>query len=365
MIFRKKAYVLAAGGTGGHLFPALSLAKELKKRGNLVFLFTDERAAQWVNAEYLDGVMVSRFSCAPGKARKIKFFYRLFVCGMKCFFLFLRKRPLVAVGFGGYPSAPPIFAAQILRIPTVLHEGNTVLGRANVVLAKRTKCVATGFAEVISMDSINKSKQFFSGNPIRTEIEELYDNKYIAPQKDDAFNILVIGGSQGARIITEAVPRAVEQLSPSNIRRLNIKQQIQKESTQEVEDVYKKLNIQFEVATFFHDMRSALDWAHLVISRGGAMSLAEIMVAGRPSIIIPLSKTRDGDQAFNAQYYEDKGAAIVVAEENLFTYLSCVIEEIMNSPEKLLCMSKRAKELAVPNASVLLAEKVVSIPNKN
>jgi UDP-N-acetylglucosamine--N-acetylmuramyl-(pentapeptide) pyrophosphoryl-undecaprenol N-acetylglucosamine transferase len=379
MNFKKRAYVLAAGGTGGHLFPALSLAKELKRRGNLVFLFTDERAAKWVDprysqrsgpeancrnevindaAKHLDGVMVSRFlyTAEQKKTGKINFLYRLLLCGLKSFFLFLRKRPLAVVGFGGYPSAPPVLAAQMLFIPTIIHEANIILGRANAILSKRAKCVATGFAEV---QGVHK-KQFVSGNPVRDEIKSLYTVPYQEPEHKAPFHLLVIGGSQGAQSLVELIPFAISQIRHENRHRLHVKQQVPAEFLPKSKALYAGLGVHFELSPFFYDMKAALAWAHLVVTRGGATSLAEIMVAGRPSLIIPLTDTKDGDQVANALYYSDHWAAVSLnITENSLQYLGPIISAFMSTTGELQERSENARKLAIPDADVLLADQVL------
>ncbi|MDR3285081.1 MAG: undecaprenyldiphospho-muramoylpentapeptide beta-N-acetylglucosaminyltransferase [Holosporales bacterium] len=352
----KTVYVLAAGGTGGHLFPAISLAKQLKSKGGIIYLFTDERTKDWIEKDCFDKIFIFYFGSFSGFLNKILFFVRLLKCGMKSLFLFIKKKPAVVIGFGGYPSAPPVFAAQILCIPTIIHESNAVLGRANAILAKMATLVATGFPEV---SRLKENRLTFVGNPVRHEIKELYNSSYIPPQKERPFNILVIGGSQGARIFSQIIPETIKKIEKNWQKRIKIRQQARKELIEQTKIAYTNTLAHIEIQPFFYDMKNALSWAHLVISRGGAMSLSEIMITGKPSIIIPLEKTLGGDQLFNASFFERKGAAIMIQEKDLSAeMLSIIIQNLLNSPEELKRMSNVAKALAAPDADTRFARKI-------
>lgn len=358
MKLKNKPYILVAGGTGGHLFPALSLAKILKQKGKVVYLYTDERALVWVDKNQIDKVIVNKFN----KKNKIEFLKNLFMCGFKSLINFIKERPKVVIGFGGYPSAPTCLAAELLFVPTIIHESNAIIGRANKILSKMAKFVATGFSEVINL---SREKQKFVGNPVRENIKKLFYSEYIPPKECENFNILVIGGSQGAKLFADIIPNSIKNISCENQKRICIKQQVPLQFLEKVDSIYSQSSSKYKLESFFNNMDELFSWAHLVISRGGASSLTEIMISGRPSIVIPLGKTLDNDQLLNATYYDKKGASVMIEENDLSEeLLTITIENLMNSPDTLSMMSNVAKSLVNPNADNYFADKIIiSIEN--
>jgi UDP-N-acetylglucosamine--N-acetylmuramyl-(pentapeptide) pyrophosphoryl-undecaprenol N-acetylglucosamine transferase len=358
---KRGVYALAAGGTGGHLFPAVSLAKQLKAAGCVVHLYTDERTKEWLKVEWFDEIFVFHLKRKSGR---LIFISRLLLCGLKCLFSFIRNRPKIVIGFGGYQSAPPLFAAQLLRIKTIIHESNAILGRANAILAKFASCVATGVPEVVGLP---KRKLVFVGNPVRAEIQELYDVPYTVPPLDGTFHILVIGGSQGAGIFSEVVPAAIKTMPKTEQKRIEVRQQTRMELMKATERSFRDAGVAgVQLTHFFDDMRAALDWAHLVISRGGAMSLAEFLVAGKPAIIVPLKASIDNDQALNSEYFARRMACVTIAEDDLSPeVLGHTITRLMNSTDELVRMSNAAKSLASPDADRLFMEKIKEVLAEN
>lgn len=351
---RRKPYVLVAGGTGGHLFPALSLAATLSQFGKPIILFTDERAESWIDSKHLERVWICRFGPNRGK-RKVSFLLRLIGCGLKSLFLFIKDRPEVVVGFGSYVSAPALLAAQILGIPTILHEQNNILGRANRILAKRARCIATAMKEIRGLGP--KVPHVFVGNPVRPHIAQLYTEAYKAPSPSDSFHILIIGGSQGSEILSQILPEAITRLKPEECKRIKVCQQVVEKQWKKVGLLYKKTHIEANLAPFFSNMPALLQWAHVVIGRSGASSLSEYATAGLPSLLIPFAKSLDGDQLYNARYFEQEGAAKVLLEEDFtIEHIQAILREWMNAPETLEQMSASAKRLATPDASQRLAE---------
>lgn len=355
----KGSYVLVAGGTGGHLFPAISLAKALKEAGKKVVLFTDERAFPYVKEpNEFDKIIINNFgfNSYRGKLRKVLFYCKLMFCGLKNLAQFIINRPKIVIGFGCYSSAPTIFAAQLLGIPTVLHEQNSIIGRANFFLQKMARCVATGFETVANLD---KKKQIYVGNPVRKNIMPLIRKDYLVP--DSNFNIFILGGSQGADLFSEVIPKSFRSLPLEMQKRIKICHQVRKENLVETKILYRESISEFELKPFFDNIDEIYDWAHLIISRGGASSLSEISIVGLPAILIPLAKTLDSDQLYNARYYEKNGACVVVEEKDLNAKdLGKLIEKLINNGELLKNMSVNSRKLATPDATSKLLEAVIN-----
>jgi UDP-N-acetylglucosamine--N-acetylmuramyl-(pentapeptide) pyrophosphoryl-undecaprenol N-acetylglucosamine transferase len=355
----RKLYILAAGGSGGHLFPALGLAKVLRSRGGAVVLFTDERAYKWVDKTNFHGVFVSRFRKKEGKGA---FLWRLMCCGLKSLWFLIKHRPSCVVGFGGYVSAPTMLAAQWLRIPTVVHECNVLLGKANKILLPQAKVLTAGVPEILNLTT---NKLFFTGNPVRAAIEPLFQTPYTPSLDADPFYLLVLGGSQGAEIFSQIVPFALEKLPDYLLERIRITQQVRETDLDMVQRFYKRAGITAEIRPFFANVEDYLQQAHLVISRSGALSLADISVSGRPSILVPFSHSSTGDQRANALRYSDSGASIVIDEAHFSAeFLKNVLVKLMENPESLLRMSGAARDLALPDAANRLADIVESFDKK-
>ncbi|GHS91077.1 UDP-N-acetylglucosamine--N-acetylmuramyl-(pentapeptide) pyrophosphoryl-undecaprenol N-acetylglucosamine transferase [Alphaproteobacteria bacterium] len=348
--------MLAAGGTGGHVFPALSLARVLKQRGHRVVLFTDERAEPWVQPQDFARIFVTHLKKTHGRTTRLSFALRLLGCGVKSLAFFVRHRPAVVVGFGGYPSAPTVLAAQWLRIPFVLHECNALLGRANERLMPKARAVTTGFPEVSKIDA---KKQIFVGNPLRQEFEALKAHSYEPPQKSGPLNLLVLGGSQGSHIFSSTVPLALQALPQEFLRRLSLVQQVREADAETVKHGYARLGVSATLRPFFKDVAQQLDSAHMIISRSGALTLAEIAAAGLPSILVPLAHSRDGDQFANASHYRDAGAAVLMEEKDFVPEkLKNVLLELFENAEVLKKMSLAARKKACFHATEKMADEV-------
>jgi UDP-N-acetylglucosamine--N-acetylmuramyl-(pentapeptide) pyrophosphoryl-undecaprenol N-acetylglucosamine transferase len=368
-------YVLAAGGTGGHLFPAESLAQELKARGGRVVLFTDERAAKWVQASCFDRVIVSTFRKIPsnrqhrsnvpfagflikswrGKLGTLVFIKGLMFGGLKSLIFLIFHRPRAVVGFGGYPSAPTVFAAQLLRIRSVLHECNAIMGRANKILARHASVITMGFRQVVNLDGDAKHKQIFTGNPVRSKIAALVNVPYVEPE--DCLRVFVVGGSQGAHLFANVIPYAIQHLRDIKI---HITMQVGTDDIQRVDRFFKQNRIEAELAPFFENIDDILARSHVVISRSGAMSLAEFAARGLPSILVPLESSRDGDQLYNAMQFEENGAAVLMPESTFSPRaLGAVLSELCGNHNVLAEMSQAAREMYQLNAVANLAEVVL------
>lgn len=367
MVTFDKHIVLASGGTGGHIFPARALAASLIDRGYRVTLMTDTRGE--VYEKLFPGVEIIQIKAGSpslgGLVGKVTSFLKLGV-GFGQSILFLRKtKPLAVVGFGGYPSLPPSFAATFLNIPLVLHEQNAVLGRVNRLLASRAEVIATSFVYTDVEERDLQSKMCFTGNPVRTEIRELFGRAYACSTANDLINILVTGGSQGATILSDVVPQAIAGLEADLQARLQITQQCRAEDLDRVRAVYDHTKATVKLAAFFENMPELLADCHLAIVRSGASTMAELAVAGRPAILIPYKYAMDNHQFKNAQCAVDRGAADLVLQDNftpelLAEKLACML----GHPEKLKTMAKATANTAEVNAADKLADLVEKMTHK-
>jgi UDP-N-acetylglucosamine--N-acetylmuramyl-(pentapeptide) pyrophosphoryl-undecaprenol N-acetylglucosamine transferase len=351
--------ILAAGGTGGHLFPAFALAEELGRRGVAVDLVTDMRGDRYgtgfpartayrVPAATLAGR-------SPVAAARTAF---ALARGTRAAYAILGKvKPGVVVGFGGYPTFPPLVAARLRGIPTLLHEQNAVLGRANRMLAPRVTGVATSFERVKFLDGELQAKARLTGNPVRQVAIDAAGIPYSPPSLDAAFNLLVFGGSQGARFFSDALPPAIAKLSPALRQRLNITQQARVEDLQRVRNAYAESGIRAEVAPFFKDLPHRMAMSHLIIGRAGASTVAELTVIGRPALLVPLPHALDNDQLNNARRLAELGGGWCFEQKDLSPdRLASEIEHLASKPEKLAAAADAAKRSGRPDAVARLAD---------
>lgn len=356
-----KLAVLAAGGTGGHLFPAQALAEVLRARGWRIVLATDERGALYAD----------KFPAEQRLALDAATFKRGDMAGMigagltiakgvgQASNAFKQLEPAIVVGFGGYPSLPALIAALTTKRATLIHEQNAVLGRVNRLLAPLVDQVACAFPTLEKATPKVKAGAVVVGNPIRPEIRALYDQPYEPPEAGAEIRILITGGSQGARLLSELVPQAISKL-PDDLRfRLNIQQQTRRESLEGARQVYKDALVDAEIAPFFRDMAGRLGAAHLVIGRAGASTCCELAVAGRPSILVPLAIAMDDHQRFNAKLLTEAGGA-EAAPESVLTVevLSAALTKLLNDPARLARMAQGARSVAAPDAAERLADLV-------
>jgi UDP-N-acetylglucosamine--N-acetylmuramyl-(pentapeptide) pyrophosphoryl-undecaprenol N-acetylglucosamine transferase len=355
--------LVAAGGTGGHLFPAEALARELAARGIAVELLTDSRGKRY-DGDFSARAVHEIPSATPSggslfaRARAVLV---LLAGTIASLWLIGRQRPAAVVGFGGYPSVPPVFAATLLRVPTILHEQNAVMGRANRFLAARVDAVAHGFPTLKGLGAGIKAQAYHTGNPVRASVLGAATVPYHAPS-DDAFNLLVIGGSQGARVMADIVPAAVALLSPDERRGLKLVQQARGEDETRVTKAYQDLGVEAEVLAFFADLPARVAAASLVIARAGASTVAELAVIGRPSILVPFPHALDQDQAANAEELAATGAAQVVRETD-FTpqWLADALRAARRDPTGLASRVAAAQKAGVSDAAKRLADLVMNI----
>ncbi len=357
-----KLILLAAGGTGGHLFPAEALAVVLAKRGLIVDLATDHRAAHF-KFPARDVHLIPSATVRGRDPLSLARTGALLALGtLKAWRLIGEIRPAVAVGFGGYPTVPPLWAARLRGVPTILHEQNGVMGRANRLLAPRVSAIATSFPKLARLDARLQSKITFTGNPVRPLVIAAAAAPYTASRPNEKMRLLVFGGSQGAHVMAEIVPPAIARM-PSELRaRLVIVQQARAEDLDEVRGTYARLGVEAEAEPFFNDLPARIAAAHLVVSRSGASTVAELSAIGRPGILVPLPHALDQDQFANAGVLEAAGGAIRI-EQRDFTpeRLAAEISRLAGDSAQLARMAHAAKSAGTIDAAERLADLVMKV----
>lgn len=359
-----KTIVLAAGGTGGHIFPAQALAEELTARGYHVVLVTDKRFEKYLTAFSGVDIRIIRSGSMSGGILQRALNIGNIVTGIVQARRFLKQiKPVAVVGFGGYPSFPTMVAAATLRLYTVLHEQNSVLGRTNRVLARRVSRIATSFAHTSHVPEEAQDKLVFTGNPVRLGIRALHDVPYPELSEDGKIYLLIMGGSQGAAVFSRIVPEAIRLLPPALRSRLRLDQQCRPADIAAVREAYAEMGVNANCATFFRDVPARLASAHLVIGRAGASTVAELLVAGRPAILVPYPQAMDDHQRYNANTIEDAGGGWLMPEEG-FTVeaLSDKLEHFLNLPSALEKAAKNARSAGHPEAARLLARLALQEP---
>jgi UDP-N-acetylglucosamine--N-acetylmuramyl-(pentapeptide) pyrophosphoryl-undecaprenol N-acetylglucosamine transferase len=357
----RKVAVVAAGGTGGHLFPAQALAEALIARGWRIVLASDERVAglaQDFPAEAHIGLSAATYR--PGDPiGMMRAGFAVMSGAMTARRAFRQLNPGVVVGFGGYPSAPALVAAILDGRPTVIHEQNAVMGRTNRLLASHVRTVACAFPTLQKAPAKVVGRAVVVGNPVRPPIRALADLPYAPPEPGGPVRLLVTGGSQGARLLSELVPEAIKVLPEDLRQRLVVQQQTRKESMNVARRVYRDAMVDAEIAPFFRDLAGRLAAAHLVIGRAGAGTVCELAVAGKPSILVPLAIALDDDQGQNARLLAEAGGAEVAREHQLTVEsLAGALEKLLSNPARLTRMAAAARSVAIPDAAERLADVV-------
>jgi UDP-N-acetylglucosamine--N-acetylmuramyl-(pentapeptide) pyrophosphoryl-undecaprenol N-acetylglucosamine transferase len=355
-----RCILIAAGGTGGHLFPAQALATALARRGLPVELATDARALKY-GADFPARAIHAIPSATPTGAGLVSKAGAALVLGRGVALALLRIRkiaPLAVIGFGGYPTVPPLLAASLLRLPTLLHEQNAVMGRANRFLAGRVGIVATGFPTLKRAPDAAALKFRYTGNPVRPAVIEAAAVAY-PDFADGRLRVLITGGSQGARVMSDIAPAAIALLSEADRARLSVTQQARGEDRQRVAEACARMNFAIELAEFFSDLPARIAAAHLVIGRAGASTVSELAVIGRPSILVPFPHALDQDQAANAAVLAASGAAQVVPQPE-FTpeRLAGMLRKALADPASLKTAAQAAKAAGVADAAERLADLV-------
>jgi UDP-N-acetylglucosamine--N-acetylmuramyl-(pentapeptide) pyrophosphoryl-undecaprenol N-acetylglucosamine transferase len=354
--------LLAAGGTGGHLFPAEALAVELMKRGMRVRLVTDSRALRYSGLFTKDLIDVVPSETMRGRSPwSLARTGAMLAAGTAVALNLMRRlKPRAVVGFGGYPTLPPLLAARLFGIPSVIHDSNAVLGRANRFLSSRVSAIATSLPGVLDQDPALAAKTTTTGTPMRPAILAAAAVKFESPEPAGPLRLLVVGGSQGARVMSDIVPGAIERLEPALWSRLVLVQQVREEDMARVRAVYDRLKIDAELAPFFTDLPARLASSHLIISRSGAGTVAELGAVGRPSILVPLPGSIDQDQFANAGVLAQAGGAIRIAQPD-FTpdRLAAEISALAAEPARLTAMAAGARTVGKLDAAERLADLVL------
>jgi UDP-N-acetylglucosamine--N-acetylmuramyl-(pentapeptide) pyrophosphoryl-undecaprenol N-acetylglucosamine transferase len=356
--------VLTAGGTGGHLFPAHALASELIRRGYEVDLVTDMRTSYLGND--FPGRTVHRVPAATFQGKSPIEAIKMVATnsnGFKMAYdIYGDVKPKAVIGFGGYPTIPPMLASLARGIPSMIHEQNSVMGRANRFLAPMVKAVAVSFEDTKFLEGKLTEKSYVTGTPLRPAVLELRGGTYQPPQPGQPLNLLCFGGSQGARFFSEIMPVSL-QLLPQELRdRLMVVQQCRAEDIDSVFDAYEVAGVAAELSTFFEDLPYRMAGAHLVVCRSGATTVAELSALGRPAVLVPLPHSVDNDQLENATRFEKAGAGWCF-EQSIMTpeRLAGTLRRLFEEPATLARAASRSKSLARYDAVVRLADLVVTL----
>jgi len=359
--------LVAAGGTGGHLFPAEALAAALGKRGVTVHLVTDRRAARFGGAFANNAIHVVASATMRGRDPiAVTRTAALLGFGLvQAWALIGRLNPAAVIGFGGYPTIPPVLATVWRGVPSLIHDANAVIGRANRLLAPRVTAIATSFADVFAAEPALAAKATLTGNPIRAAVVAAAARPYATPAASDRFRLLIFGGSQGARVMAEIVPAAIAELDAGLRGRLIVVQQARDEDLARVRGAYAKLAVAADVAPFFADLPARMAESHLVISRSGASTVAELAAIGRPAILVPLPHAIDQDQFANAGMLEHSGGARRLTQD-AFTpqRLAGEIATLAAAPQQLAAMAAAARSLGRLDAADRLADLVLRVAGK-
>ncbi|MEP2830493.1 undecaprenyldiphospho-muramoylpentapeptide beta-N-acetylglucosaminyltransferase [Parvibaculum sp.] len=356
--------VIAAGGTGGHLFPGQALAQELRRRGRKIVLMTDERVQRFdrlfPEADFY--AIPSATPSGKGLAGLVKAAPAILAGVARSFAILQRVKPAALIGFGGYPTLPPVAAAILRGVPACVHEQNAVLGRVNRLVAPHVEAIASTFDKPKFLKARDAGKLVLTGNPVRDAVIAQAGAPYDAPVAGGEVRLLVFGGSQGARVMSDIVPAALARLPEEVRKRLRIVQQARPEDMERVGKVYAQAGIAVELNSFFDDMPERIAACHLVVGRSGASTVSELGVIGRPSILVPLPHSLDNDQKANAEKLANAGAAWMIEQkdftEDAFAHR---IEQLFAAPSDLEAAAAAAKRQGQPNAVRDLADLVEAL----
>lgn len=358
-----KLILLSAGGTGGHMFPAEALAQDLISRGYRVALATDHRGKRY--EPFAGGIpiyVLKSGTIGSGLVRKVKSVFSLGMGFLQARKLLSDLKPAVVVGFGGYPSIPAMYAAQHMKIPTVIHEQNAILGKANVFLAPKAERIAVAWAHVEGLENRDEARAIVTGNPVRPDISGLYNKPFPTIEQDGSLRIFITGGSQGAAVFSDVIPSALARLPEHHRVRLDIVQQCRDEDLEKVKRIYQDASIKADLRPFFKDMALQFERCHLVIARSGAGTVSEVTTAGRPAIFVPYPHHADQQQKRNADAVADAGGAWVMTQ-NGFTpeALLARLETFLQNPETLFRAAENARSCGRPDAARKLGNIVMAI----
>lgn len=357
--------VIAAGGTGGHMFPAQALAEAMLLRGWRVKLTTDSRGARYTggfpHSTEIEEITSATFA-RGGLAAKLGVPLKIAGGVLSAMRAFRKDRPSVVVGFGGYPTIPAMTAARLMRLPRMIHEQNGVLGRVNELFSKHVDIVACGTWPTRLPKGVDG---LHTGNPVRRAVLDRAGASYIVPG-DYPLKLAVIGGSQGARILSQVIPAAIAELPSQLLANLSVVQQAREEDVEAVRTAYDRIGVRADIQTFIRDVPRQFAEAQLVISRSGASSIADISIIGRPSILVPYAAAAGDHQTANARGLVDAGAAILMPESQFTpSALAQNIQLVLENPAGALHMSQAALEQAKPDATETLVGLVERLAAKD
>ncbi|MFN6934540.1 MAG: undecaprenyldiphospho-muramoylpentapeptide beta-N-acetylglucosaminyltransferase [Tsuneonella sp.] len=355
-------YVLAAGGTGGHLIPAFALAAELDRRGHHVALVTDTRGAALPGKpDFLPAHVIPASKLGKNPLKWPSGIGAILEGRRMAMRLYESFQPSAVIGFGGYPVFPALLGAMACEIPTLVHEQNAVLGRVNRFFARRVDAIATAYPDVARLQAKYAGKVHLVGNPVRAEVLVLRDEPFPAFTEDGLLRVLVTGGSQGARVLSEVVPDGLAMLPPAIRQRLQVTQQCRPEDIDAVRQRYRSHDIPAELGTYFEDMATRLADAHLFIGRAGASTIAELTAVGRPAILVPLPIATDDHQADNTREIVKAGGARMIRQERFTAKeLAKQIQAMAQRPDTLATAAHAAWNCGRPKAVEDLADLVES-----
>ena len=350
--------LLCAGGTGGHVFPARAIAEELLARGYRVAIATDTRGVKYLDGlENVDIHIISAGLYRAGLRGKVSFAFSLLKGYFESHRLIGRLKPAVAVGFGGYPSAPPMFAAQHRRVPTVLHDSNAVFGVANILLAPLADKIGLSHRNTKGVKAKWLPKTVMTGNPVRKEIIALHDKPF--PKIENEINILIFGGSLGATSFAEIIPHSIIDLASNLQLKLKVAHQVRESDIEKVTRLYSKAGLDIEIKSFFDNVPARIGNAQLMICRSGASTVAETTCAGRPAVYIPYPWHKDQQQLHNAAEIAQVGGGWILEEKNLTPEsLSALLKTIV--PDELEKAAAFARSLGQPGAVSKMTDMIVA-----
>ncbi|WEK05438.1 MAG: undecaprenyldiphospho-muramoylpentapeptide beta-N-acetylglucosaminyltransferase [Candidatus Devosia phytovorans] len=362
-----RKFVLIAGGTGGHLFPAMALAQELGRRGHVVELMTDHRVESYGSDFPASAVHIVP-SATPSLRNPVKFVAGgiKILRGIAVATGKLRaSKPHCVVGFGGYPTFPPFLAANFLGIPGILHEQNAVMGRANRALGRFADLLAMSFSQTRFADTLSLEK-VVTGNPVRDRVRSVATTPYPELASGGPIRLVIFGGSQGAKALSDVVPAAIAGLPDTLRQRLLIVQQCRADDLDRVAEVYRQAKVNVELAAFFTDLPERIARSHLVIGRSGASTIAELTVLGRPAILVPLPGALDADQKNNALVMEQAGAGWLAEQATLSPQsLGNRLTSLLSDPQTLIKAAAAARSLGQPRAVEKLADLAEMLSGRN
>jgi UDP-N-acetylglucosamine--N-acetylmuramyl-(pentapeptide) pyrophosphoryl-undecaprenol N-acetylglucosamine transferase len=358
----KKLILLSAGGTGGHMFPADALAQDLLSRGFRVALATDTRGSKYEILNKDSTHILNSAALNSGILSKVKSAMSMGVGYLQARKLIDKLSPSTVVGFGGYPSVPAVYAAQKKNIPTIIHEQNAILGKANAFLAPKADRIALSMNDTSSLGESDVVRAIVTGNPVRADIAELYNKPYPAIEQDGPLRIFIMGGSLGASILSEVLPMALAGLPNAQRKRLDIVQQCRKEDIDSVRSVYASAGINAHLETFFDNVPEQLEHAHLIISRSGASTVAEVTAAGRPAIFVPYPHHKDQQQKKNADTVANAGGAWIMPQDG-FTEEAIIarVETLLQNPQTLFDAAEKSRSCGRPDAARKLGNLVTAL----